>query len=229
MSVAIMQPYFLPYIGYFQTMLAVDKYVVYDDVQFIKGGWINRNNLLINGQKRLFTISLAGASANKSINAISVGDDFVKFRRTVVMNYARAPFLEPVLEMLDEILNFDDRNLAQFIGNSLEVVRNYLGITTEILYSSALPGDAELKGEARVIAICKRLDAKTYVNSIGGMDLYARENFQANGIDLKFLRTEFIEYPQPAPVFVPGLSILDVLMSNPPARVSTMLKSYVFV
>ena len=86
MKLGIMQPYFMPYIGYFQLIKAVDKYVVYDDVNYIKGGWVNRNNILVNGEKKMFTITLKGASAYKHFNEIEIGDDFRKFMKTLELN-----------------------------------------------------------------------------------------------------------------------------------------------
>ena len=161
-----MQPYFLPYIGYFQTMATADEYVIYD-VQFIKGGWINRNNILIGGRKARFTMSLKNRSANKLINQTEISDDFVKLQRTFAMNYARAPYLSPTLSLLDSILQYDERNLARFVGHSLEVIANHLGLKCHILYSSSYPQGQDLRGQDRVIEICTRLGATRYVNAIG--------------------------------------------------------------
>ena len=228
-SIAIMQPYLLPYIGYFQTMSAVNKYVIYDDVQFIKGGWINRNNILIGGEKSRFTMALKDASANKLINQIDIRDDFGKLRKTFAMNYARAPYARETLLLLDSIFEHSDRNLARFVGHSLKMIGNHLGLTCEIMFSSSLSKGSALKAQDRVIEICTSLGATTYINSIGGQDLYNRDDFDQHGVELKFLRTEFAEYRQFKNSFVPGLSIVDILMFNSPKTVTGMLSNYELV
>ena len=141
-----MQPYFMPYIGYFQLIKAVDKYVIYDDVNYIKGGWINRNNLLIGGEKRMFTITLKGASPNKLINEIEIGDSFQKLLKTLQTNYSKTPYFRQTMELMEQIILFPDRQLANFIANSLSKVTEYLGINTEFIISSQLPKNISLKG-----------------------------------------------------------------------------------
>ena len=205
MNLGIMQPYFMPYIGYFQLMKAVDKYVIYDDVNYIKGGWINRNNLIVAGKKSLFTIMLSQASPNKLINEIEIKDDFRRLLRTLQMNYCKAPYYGPVMELMENIVSFPDRQLALFIGNSFKCVLSYLGIKTELIYSSQLSKDCGLRGQDKVIDICNLLKADTYLNAIGGMELYDREEFKKHGIDLRFLKTGGIEYSQFNSDFIPYL------------------------
>ena len=214
MTLGIMQPYFMPYIGYWQLMAAVDKYVIYDDVNFIKKGWINRNNILVNGAKQLFTISLEGVSQNKLINEILIADDFVKLRKTISMAYSKAPYYKETMELLDIIFAYDSKNLAKFLENSIRLVAKYLGIKTEILLSSNIEKDNSLKGQDKILDICKCLNADVYYNAIGGQELYDKEKFKVNGIDLYFVQSELTDYPQFKNEFVPGLSIIDVLMHN---------------
>ena len=226
-KVGIMQPYIFPYLGYFQVLNAVDEYVIYDDVQFIKGGWINRNNILVNGQKILFTLGLEGASPNKLINEIKVGDsDLQKLPKTLAQAYARAPQKAPVLDLVTRICNYGDHNLARFIGNSLHEIAAYLEIPTKLVYSSSLKKDTSLKGQDKVLAICKELGAEMYINSIGGQELYDRAAFSAQGVELKFLKSDLIEYPQLGGAFMPGLSIIDVMMFNSPAQTRQLLEAY---
>ena len=229
MNLGIMQPYFMPYIGYFQLIKAVDKYVIYDDVNYIKGGWINRNNLLIGGEKRMFTITLKGASPNKLINEIEIGDSFQKLLKTLQTNYSKTPYFRQTMELMEQIILFPDRQLANFIANSLSQVTEYLGINTEFIISSQLPKNISLKGKDKVIHICQLLQANSYFNAIGGQELYDKKEFLENGIELHFLKPVLSPYPQVSTEFVPGLSMIDVLMNNSKEEINSMLDAYTLV
>ena len=214
MRLGIMQPYLFPYLGYWQLIKAVDKYVVYDDVSYIKGGWINRNNFLINGQKKLFTIRLGGASSHKNINEIEIKDDFSAFRKMLQMNYGRAPFFKECWQLVDEVLSYEDLNLGNFLFNSIKLTAAYLGIGTEILLSSEVGKDGGVRGKDRVLHLCKALGAAEYCNAIGGQELYDKAEFAGSGVTLWFVRPKILPYKQFRGEFVGGLSILDVLMFN---------------
>jgi len=226
MKLAIMQPYFLPYIGYFQLIKAVNLFIIYDDVQFIKGGWINRNYILSNRNKSMFNLILKGASVNKLINEISVQTDQNKLLKTIYHSYKKAPYFEFVYPLIENILDFEDKNLAKFIGNSIIHICNYLKIDTEIIYSSSMEKNDELKGQEKIIHICKLLNADTYINAIGGQDLYDKEAFKQSYIDLKFIKNNFTTYTQFKNEFIPGLSILDVMMFNSVEEINKMLDNY---
>ncbi|GHV23733.1 hypothetical protein AGMMS49959_17770 [Planctomycetales bacterium] len=229
MKLGIMQPYFLPHIGYWQLIFAVDKYVVYDDVNYIMRGWINRNNLLVNNAKKLFTISVKNASQNRLINEIEITDDFIKFRKTVEYNYSKAPYYESVIHLLDTIIAFPERNLSAFIANSIREVSSYLDIHTEFVLSSSIKKDNSLKGRDKIIDICKLLGASDYYNAIGGQGLYDKSEFITHNIELYFLATNITPYKQFKNDFVAGLSILDVLMFNGKETVRAMLKEFSLV
>lgn len=229
MKLGIMQPYFFPYIGYWQLIKAVDKYVVYDDVNYIKGGWINRNNFLINGQKKLFTIQLNGASSYKKINEIEIKDDFSSFKKMLQINYAKAPFYKDYQELVERITSFYSKNLGVFLFNSIKSIAEYLGFETEIILSSEIEKDDNLKGQEKVIHICKLLEADEYYNAIGGQELYNKQDFQENGIKLSFLKTNITPYKQLKNDFVPGLSILDMMMFCSKEQVNEMLDNYELV
>jgi hypothetical protein len=226
MKLAIMQPYFMPYIGYFQLIKAVDKYIFYDDVNYIKGGWINRNYILINGERKFFTIALKNASPNKLINEIEICDDFHKFIKTIQFNYKKAPYFNEIYLLLDNIISNKNRNLSDFIINSYKVVFNYLKINKTLLISSKIPKNCSLKGKHKVIEICKISNASTYINPIGGKGLYSKNEFDNEGIKLNFLQTNNIEYEQFGNKFIPWLSIIDVLMFNSPEKIVNMLDAY---
>ena len=229
MKLGIMQPYFLPYIGYWQLLNAVDQYVIYDDVNFIKGGWINRNNILINNEAKLFNIQMQGASSNKLINEIEVSQNQVwkkKFLKTIENSYSKASFYKEVYSVIENIINYDETNLAKYISHSISKVCDYLNIDTKLIISSDINKDNDLKGQDKVIEICKILGANEYYNAIGGQELYSYSGFKDNGISLKFLETSKIEYSQFNDKFIPNLSIIDVLMFNSKEKIKSMLDDY---
>ena len=226
MKLGIMQPYLLPYIGYFQLMKAVEKYVIADDLNYIKQGWINRNNLLMNGTGFMFQLSVIGASQNKLINEIIVADDQSKLLRTIEINYRKAPFFADVFPIIDSILQYEDKNLARYLGNSLVQIAEYLRFDTTFSYMSDLKRDTSLKAQDMVINVCTIMEASDYINAIGGMELYDKKIFKENGIDLFFLKTKPIEYKQFKNSFVPNLSMLDVLMFNSVEDIDQLLLQY---
>lgn len=229
MKLGIMQPYFLPYLGYWQLMKNVDTYVVYDDVAYIKGGWINRNNFLVQGNPKLYTFSLEGAGSFKLINEISIKDDFSNFKKLLQFNYAKAPFYKDCMELVERIISFDKKNLGKFLFNSIKIIAEYLDFETKILLSSEIEKDNNLKGKDKVISICKLLGADEYLNAIGGQELYNKEEFLQNGIKLSFVKTNITPYKQFKNTFVPGLSILDILMFNSKEQVKEMLDDFELV
>lgn len=227
MKLGIMQPYFMPYIGYFQLMKAVDKYVVYDDVNYIKGGWANRNHILINGEKEMFTVTLQKASPNKLFNEIVIGDDFKKLMKTLQMNYSRAINFDQTMVLMERIISFPNKQLAVFIANSFREILSYLSVETEILMSSEIPKDNSLGGKDKIIQICEILGADTYYNAVGGKNLYDQEEFREHGITLNFVDSLPQVYSQlHTREFVSGLSMIDVLMNNTKDKVNSLLESY---
>ncbi len=224
-----MQPYFFPYLGYWQLLANVDKYVVYDDVTYIKGGWINRNNFLINGQKNLLTMQLEKASSYTLIKDIVIKDDFAKFLKTIEMGYKKAPLFEKVFSLLKEICQYPDKRLGNFLFNSHIKICEYIGIETELILSSSFEKNAEFKGKDKVISICKQLGADEYINAIGGQELYDKKEFAENGIRLNFLQANLREYRQFKNKFVAGLSIIDIMMFNSKDEISKMLNDFELV
>lgn len=217
-KVAIMQPYFLPYIGYFQLIASVDVFVAYDNIKYTKKGWINRNRMLQGGKDAVFSLPLRGGSDSLDIRERELAADF---DRRKLLNqfrgaYGKAPHFEGTFAMLEKIVGHDDRNLFGYLRHSIATVCDHLGLATEIKASSTVGVDhRSLKGQDKVLAICEAMGAGTYVNAIGGTDLYARDAFRGRGIELKFIQPRPLEYPQFGGVFVPWLSIVDVLMFNP--------------
>lgn len=215
MILGIMQPYFLPYLGYWQLLAAVDRFVVYDDVQYIKGGWINRNRIKIGDQVKYMSLQLDGASPNRRISDIELLDDHGwrgKLQRTVEQNYAAAPFFRETVQLFRDILGFAERDLSGFLVNQLKLVAEHLAIDTEIVETSRHYCNDSIKGPARVIDVCRRENATIYINSAGGRDMYFPESFAAAGVELRFYSMKPLEYAQGKGAFQPCLSVLDVLM-----------------
>ena len=227
-----MQPYFFPYIGYFQLMNAVDKYVIYDDVNFIKSGWIYRNRILVNGEPKYFNLPMSGASSNKLINEVEVNNDEKlkqKNIRIIQDNYKDAPYFSDVYPMLEKIIFNNERNIAKYIMSSFEILLKYLNITTELVLSSSIEKNNSLKGQEKVLEICRILGATEYYNAIGGQELYDKENFKNQNIELWFLKTNEICYKQFENEFQSNLSIIDVMMFNSKTDIQKMLQEYELV
>lgn len=211
-----MQPYFLPYIGYWQLIGVVDAFVVYDNIKYTKKGWINRNRFLRHGVEDTFSLPLRKDSDFLDVNQRFLADSFDRedllnrFREA----YRKAPEFCSVMPLLEGIIRNPSSNLFDYIFASIQSVCEFLGIRTPLVVSSSIDCDHSLKAAERVQGICKALCADAYVNPVGGMELYSRENFASNGIDLKFLKALPFEYSQSGIPFVPWLSILDVLMFN---------------
>ena len=226
-----MQPYFMPYLGYWQLMNAVDRYVVYDDVNYIKGGRVNRNAILQNGQAQYFNLPVIGASPNKLINEVEVNCDpkqQAKLLRTLEMCYAKAPYYHQVRPIFEEIFTQQETNLAKYIYFSFKKIGEYLGITTELILSSEMEKDCSLRAHNKVISICKLLGATEYYNSISGIPLYEphRALFEENGLKLCFPKMRDVTYKQYKGDFVPSLSIIDVMMFNSQEECQKLLLEY---
>ncbi len=216
MRLAIMQPYFLPYIGYFQLIGAVDRFIVYDNIKYTKKGWINRNRMLRNGQDVMFSLPLKAGADHLDVCERELAADFSRDKLLAQFEgaYRRAPHFASTFGLLQDIIRHEDGNLFGYLHHALRLTCAHLGLDTEIRVSSGLDIDHTLKAEDKVLALCEAAGASTYINSIGGQALYDRERFAAHGVQLRFLQSRSWEYPQSSQPFVPWLSIVDVLMFN---------------
>ena len=227
MRVGVMQPYFLPYIGYFQLMKYVEKYVIADDVNYIRGGWINRNYILLNGKPFMFHLYINGASPNKWINEITIVPNQGKFLKTIDLYYRKAPCFKDVFPLMESIIHYEEDNLARYIGNSLIKIAEYLKFDTLFEYEGDIEEcDRSLKAQERLISDCILFGATEYINAIGGTALYNKDDFKKAGIDLFFLKTRPVEYKQFNHPFVPNLSILDILMFNSVEQTNELLLQF---
>jgi hypothetical protein len=232
MKLAIMQPYIFPYIGYFQLINAADKFVIYDDVNFINRGWINRNRILVNGKDSLFTIPLKDASQNKLINEIDTNWDAAwknKFLKTIEQSYKKAPFYKEGLEIIEKTFTIEELNTSSVIFNNLKVICEYLDIKTELVASSTIYQNTDLKAQERILDICLQEKANHYINPIGGLELYDKAYFESKNIKLNFIKAKPVVYSQFKNEFVPWLSMIDVLMFNSKEKIQEFLKEYELV
>jgi hypothetical protein len=228
MKLAIMQPYFLPYIGYFQLMAAVDTFVVYDNIKYTKKGWINRNRWLQNGTDVTFTLPLVKDPDFLNIDARVVSEEFdnAKFLNQLRGNYSKAPYFNPTYALMESLLPGKERNLFAVLLHALQCICNHLAIKTEIKIASTIATDHTLKGQDRVLDLCRCTKATRYINAIGGTALYDPRDFSAAGVELRFIRSRPLEYPQFNAPFIPWLSIVDVLMFNPVTTVQAYLSEF---
>lgn len=232
MKTAIMQPYFAPYIGYFQLMNCVDNFVVYDNIQFTKKGWINRNRLLMNGKDESFSIPISKDSDFLDINQRRLSADYLeankKTLRKIESSYRNAPFYNSVINELNKCFLFENHdNLFDFILNSILIIKEYLKIETNLLISSQI--DAEnhnYRAQERVKYICEKIEANHYINPIGGLILYDKVDFSINNIQLNFLKSRPSTYRQFTNEFVPWLSIIDIMMFNSIEEIQIILDNY---
>ncbi len=227
-----MQPYIFPYIGYFQLLNAVHKFVFYDDVNFIKQGWINRNKILVSGKEFLFTFPIQNISPNRKINETEISlrqfDKWQKkFLKTLNSSYAKAPHYDEVMSLIQNIFNEEQNNISSLAISSIRKVCDYLHMETKYELSSEKYSESKGMEKAdRLIDICKKNNSTEYLNPIGGREIYSKEEFAEKGIELKFLSTNKIEYKQFGNEFIPNLSIIDVMMFNSVKEIHKMLSRY---
>jgi hypothetical protein len=229
-KVAVMQPYIFPYMGYFQLVSAVDTFIFYDDVNFIKQGWINRNNILVNEKKQVITFPCIGISSFKKINEVEINLKDKKNRKilkTIEQSYAKAPYFSDVFELILKIFAGEHHNIASLAADSVIKTCSYLGIKKEFQFSSKKHSESLNMDRAdRLVNICTKEQSTHYINPIGGQELYNKTYFKERGIQLDFLEPAMTEYKQFENEFVPYLSIIDVLMFNSKEETLKRLNKY---
>ena len=229
-----MQPYFLPYLGYFHLLAAVDTFVIYDDIEYTKKGWINRNRLFFGEKVEYIKLPLVKDSDYLTIDQRAISPDWskekLKHKRKLEQFYGRRKNFTLGMELFEEIGSYEDLNLFKFIHHSVLKVSQQINISTEIVKSSSVGNFSSLKGKEKVKAICKSLGADSYVNVISGIDLYDKDDFMAVGLDLKFVKSSLAPYDQLTNGFVPGLSVLDMIFSiNDTDEMQQQLQNYELV
>ena len=222
-----MQPYFFPYIGYFQLIKSVDLFIVYDNIKYTKKGWINRNRFLQNGSEAMFSLPLRNGSDLLDVRDRELAADF---NRDKLLNqlrgaYARAPYFAQTFPLIEQIVRHDESNLFKFIRHSIIMTCKHLGVATEIMVSSDIAVDHGLKNQDKVLALCAAVGASTYINAIGGVELYSKDEFRIRNVELRFIRPKPFEYAQYGGAFIPWLSIIDVMMFNPSDTIRECIES----
>ena len=229
MKLAIMQPYFFPYIGYWQLIRAVNRFVIYDDVNYIKGGWINRNRILINGEPAYLTVPLHQPSPFKRIcdTTLTPSSSWRDRRvKMVEITYRKAPSFAVVFPVVERLIRHETDSLPDYLVHQLRTLSAFMGINTEFVLSSRCYENSNLPGQARVLDICRREGAKIYINPLGGQELYDRQAFRDFGIDLRFIAMRSFPYQQRSKRFVPYLSIIDALMEIGPIETMQHLDAF---
>lgn len=230
MKIAIMQPYFCAYIGYYQLINSVDKFVICDDMQYTKRGWFNRNRILNNGTDMVFTIPIKKDSNYLNVNLRYLSDNSIKERirilRQIQSLYKKAPFFSQNYPLVKRVFIQDINNLFDFLHFSVIELCSNFDIKTQIILSSSLDINPKLKSQDRVLETCKILNTDIYINLIGGKELYDKKVFKRKGIELRFIKSKKIEYAQFNHEFVPWLSIIDILMFNEIEQVKSYLNEY---
>ncbi len=228
LAVAVMQPYFFPYIGYFQLINSVDLFVSFDDVNFIKKGWIHRNRILLNGVDHQISLPIQKMSQNKKINESFIFE--AKKEKKALVNLIidaykkKAPYFDENFEVIRDLILSDEENIAIYNTSNLKNLSRYLGIATKFVYSSEVAQDVALTGQDKIINLVKHFKGDTYVNASGGKDLYDKGMFSAANIDLRFVPSRPLCYSQGASEFVSNLSVIDVLMYAGKAKLIEVLK-----
>lgn len=230
-TVAVMQPYLFPYLGYFQLLREANVFVFYDDVDFIKQGWVNRNKILINNSPNLFTVPCHNASSNELIKDVVIHEGWreEKLLRKIRMTYANAEKFDSSFPIVEKVIEDAGDQISVLAEDSVRQVAEYLNLDVDFYRSSNLPVDRSLGRAERLIALTKHFGASTYVNMEGGKDLYDKSTFADRGVTLHFLSPNLPEYEQYTAedgTFYSGLSIIDVMMNAEPSRIREMLDAY---
>lgn len=221
----------MPYIGYFQLINSVDKFIIYDNIQYTKKGWINRNRILVNGKDQLITLPIKKDSDYLNVVERELSESWEKDKNKMLnvikSSYSKSPYFQEAFNLVSQCLNSSENNLFKFIYNSIVLINEYLDIKTHIIISSSVNADHTLKSQDKVLSLCKAQNAEVYINSIGGIELYDKEIFKQNGIELNFIKSNPIQYKQFNNGFIPWLSIIDVLMFNSKEEIKKYVNNYI--
>ncbi|NNE80710.1 MAG: WbqC family protein [Silicimonas sp.] len=232
MRIAVMQPYIFPYLPYFQLVHAVDCFVFLDTVQFLKRGWMHRNRIKLGDKDHLFTLPVRVESRNSPVTDVVFAENIKAecetLKRKLEHAYRKAnswsqleTIIWPLMDDMEPGANFSD-----FAGKSVQAVSDAMGITTDFRSASALGERTADHYQDYILDICQELGATTYVNPIGGMDIYSPKAFAERNVDLRFLSAQSFVYPQPGGAFVENLSIVDVLANVPLGELGQLLDDY---
>ncbi|WP_193016640.1 WbqC family protein [Proteus sp. FME41] len=227
MKLAVMQPYLFPYIGYYQLAYCNDIFVFYDDVNYIKNGYINRNSILTKNGIQLFTLPVIKASSFKKINELYFQENIKKILTSIYQNYSKAPYFSFVYPIIEKILTTNDRNVANITSLSVIKVFEYLSLNFNYKFSSTIDYERTNSAQEKIYNLCKIHNAKKYINSIGGMKLYNKEEFKKRNIELGFIESSITSYSQiTSSTFIGNLSMIDILMNCSKDEIINQLNNF---
>ena len=233
MKVAIMQPYFFPYLGYFNLIAACDVFISLDNVQYINKGFVNRNRILQPNGIYTFTVPLKSAPRNFFINQRTIAPEYESFKKNFMLqlesSYKKAPFFKKTMDLIQSVLNSTRKNLARICEQTILAVMERIGLQKKIFIASEIINDdcdEKLKGSNKLIHLAKQAKCTHYLNVIGGIKLYNQNDFLQRGITLSFVKPLLPNYPQGKREFVKSLSIIDVLMFNSPQNTLCLAKTF---
>lgn len=229
-TIAVMQPYLFPYLGYFQLIAAADVFVLGDDLQYVRSGWVNRNRILHNDEARLITFPLKKDRFQLQINQRQLCDHFSdeaeRLIRLIAESYQQAPYFAQVMPLVERLIHFPQQNISLYAEHAIREMCAYLHIVTPIMRSSDLILGSPVDKQERIIRIAHTFEATTFITPEGGSVVYDRDHFARNRLLVRFFRMNPVEYRQFRQPFVANLSIIDVLMFNCVEQIQQMLTQY---
>jgi len=223
--IAVLQPSYLPWLGFFEQMMSVDTFVFYDDVQYTKNDWRNRNRIKTKDGFLWLTIPVKG-STSLQIREVRIDNNQnwqEKHQKTLVQLYSKAPYFEEVLVLFEPLWNKKYEFLLDAVVDSITIITEYLNIETKIIFSSEIKVSGN-KNE-KLINICKTLGASEYYSGLAAQNYLDNELFNRNGINIAFQHYQHPLYPQMHGNFVSHLSIIDLLF-NCGKKSRQMIKDY---
>jgi len=248
-----MQPYFFPYLGYFQCIHAVDRYILYDNINYIKEQWVHRNRILINMSPRYLRLVLVKKSSFIKIRdtKLVANPSWRKENlKSLFLGYKSAPYFDQVYPVMESLMMYDTDSLSDFNSIAIIQIATLLEIPTKIVPNSASYFDIEEKlanpeslevltkkyrltdyaqKKLRIFEICSKENATTFINAIGGQELYHKSEFLQNGIQLLFVNSHDYTYDQNSDQFHPHLSIIDVLFHCGVEGTKKMIPNYTLI
>lgn len=233
MKLGIMQPYFIPYLGYFSLIKQTDKFILFDSVQFIKHGWIERNRILKpQSGWQYVAVPLTKHNGDTKIQDIMIKNtsDWRNKIFSQLEHYKRrAPFYKDTIVTLRDALDIETDSIVKLNAHTLKVICNYIGVEIDVDIFSEM--DLQIEEvhapDEWALNICKALgNVEEYWNPEGGLEFFDRKKYDEAGIKISFLKMNLTKYPQRRPEFEAGLSIIDVMMFNEPSKINKMLDDY---
>lgn len=218
MRCVILQPSYVPWRGFFHQIQQADFFVFYDDVQYDKNGWRNRNRIKSTQESMWLTIPIRNLGLATPINQVPIDwkqNWANKHFNSIRQNYARAPFFKKYEPLLQSFYERRDDLLADFTIGTTIALAQALGITkTQFIRSSTIPTMGSKTD--RVMSVLTYLGATHYISGPSARNYIENDKFRAAGITLEYIEYNYPEYPQLHPPFDPQVSVLDLLFSVGP-------------